>query len=92
MLFGFEAHFDVFWQLILQKRVDLVIIPCASTFNSEQRWKELLKTRAFLSNTAILKVNRIGNVSGDEEWRFYGDSFFVNAFGELCENLSDRED
>ena len=92
LLFGFEAHFDVFWQLILQKRVDLVIIPCASTFNSEQRWKELLKTRAFLSNTAILKVNRIGNVSGDEEWRFYGDSFFVNAFGELCENLSDREE
>lgn len=90
LLFGFETHFDTFWQLILQKQLDLIIVPCASTFNSAQRWRELLKTRAFLSSTAILKVNRIGG--NDEEWKFYGDSFFVDAFGQMSESLSDKEE
>lgn len=89
LLFGFEVHFDAFWQLILQKKLDLVIVPCASTFNSIQRWRELLKTRAFLSSTAILKVNRIG---GDGEWKFYGDSFLVDAFGQINDNLSNKEE
>lgn len=88
VLFGFETHFDAFWQLILQKKLDLVIVPCAATFNSKQRWRELLKTRAFLSSTAILRVNRIG----DGEWNFYGDSFFVDAFGQITESLSDKEE
>lgn len=88
VLFGFEAHFDAFWQVILQKKLDLVIIPCAGTFNSQQRWRELLKTRAFLNSTAILRVNRIG----DGEWKFYGDSFFVDAFGQISQNLSDKEE
>lgn len=88
VLFGFETHFDAFWQLILQKKLDLIIVPCAATFNSKQRWRELLKTRAFLSSTAILRVNRIG----DGEWTFYGDSFFVDAFGQITESLSDKEE
>lgn len=89
VLFGFEVHFDAFWEQILHKKFDLIIVPCASTFNSAQRWREVLKTRAFLSSTAILKVNRIG---GEGEWKFYGDSFLVDSFGQITENLSDKEE
>ena len=93
LLFGFEAHFDTFWQLILQKKLDLVIMPCANTFESKQRWRELLKMRAFLSSTAILRVNRIGQAkSGSEVWEFYGDSLYVDAFGQIKECLSDKEE
>ena len=93
LLMGFEAHFDAFWQLILRKKLDLVILPCANTFASAQRWRELLKTRAFLSSTAILRVNRIGQAkSGEEAWEFYGDTLFVDAFGQIKEALSDKEE
>lgn len=89
VLFGFETHFDAFWVQILHKKFDLIIVPCAGTFNSAQRWRELLKTRAFLSSTAILRVNRIGTAG---EWKFYGDSFLVDAFGQISESLSDKEE
>lgn len=92
LLFGFEAHFDVFWQMIMKKKIDLVIIPTASTFESNQRWLELLKTRAFLNSTNILRVNRIGNLKQENEWKFYGDSFFIDAFGQLQEQLGDKEE
>ncbi|HEC1781140.1 TPA: carbon-nitrogen hydrolase family protein [Campylobacter lari] len=92
LLFGFEAHFDIFWQMIMKKKIDLVIIPTASTFESNQRWLELLKTRAFLNSTSILRVNRIGNLKQENEWKFYGDSFFINAFGEVQEQLGDQEE
>ncbi len=90
LLFGFEAHFDVFWQEIMAKKIDLVIIPTASTFSSKQRWEELLKTRSFLNSVSILRVNRIGKQS--EEWNFYGDTFFIDAFGELKTRLGSEEE
>ncbi|MCH5335982.1 MAG: carbon-nitrogen hydrolase family protein [Campylobacter sp.] len=90
LLFGFEAHFDIFWQEIMAKKIDLVIIPTASTFSSKQRWEELLKTRAFLNSTSILRVNRIGKQS--EEWNFYGDTLFIDAFGEIKERLGSEEE
>ncbi|EAI8646701.1 TPA: carbon-nitrogen hydrolase family protein [Campylobacter lari] len=92
LLFGFEAYFDIFWQMIMKKKIDLVIIPTASTFDSNQRWLELLKTRAFLNSTNILRVNRIGNLKQENEWKFYGDSFFIDAFGEVQEQLGDQEE
>ncbi|TEY02381.1 carbon-nitrogen hydrolase family protein [Campylobacter sp. US33a] len=91
LMFGFEAHFDIFWQQVMAKKIDLVIIPTASTFQSTQRWQELLKTRAFLNSTSILRVNRIGNLKNNEEWKFYGDTMFINAFGEIEDRLGNEE-
>ncbi|MBZ7931623.1 MULTISPECIES: carbon-nitrogen hydrolase family protein [Campylobacter] len=90
LLFGFEAHFDGFWKMIMQKKIDLVIIPTASTFESKKRWEELLKMRAFLNSTSILRVNRIGKLK--EEWNFYGDTMFIDAFGEIQERLGNEEE
>ncbi|EPC9496993.1 carbon-nitrogen hydrolase family protein [Campylobacter coli] len=90
LLFGFEIHFDIFWQQIMAKKIDLVIVPSACTFESKQRWEELLKTRAFLNSTSILRVNRIGKTK--DEWNFYGDTLFINAFGGIESKLGSEEE
>ncbi|MDO4674022.1 carbon-nitrogen hydrolase family protein [Campylobacter sp.] len=92
LIFGFEAHFDRFWKEVRAKKIDLVLIPTASTFESMQRWEELLKMRAFLNQVSILRVNRVGTLKHSEEWKFYGDSFFINAFGELESRLGSGEE
>ena len=92
LLFGFETHFDLFWQEIRAKKIDLVIVPSVCTFGSQKRWEELLKTRAFLNQVSILRVNRIGSAKHSEEWKFYGDSFFIDAFGEMKDRLGGEEE
>lgn len=93
VLFGFETHFDLFWQEIMAKKIDLVIVPSASTFESKERWEMLLRTRAFLNSTNILRVNRIGSSKSDtREWKFYGDTLFINAFGEVQDRLGGEEE
>ncbi|TQR33044.1 carbon-nitrogen hydrolase family protein [Campylobacter sp. MIT 99-7217] len=95
LMFGFEVHFDEFWQEVRAKKVDLVIVPCACAFNSQQRWLELLKTRAFLNSVNILRINRIGTLKtphSEQEWYFYGDTFFINAYAELVDKLGDKEE
>lgn len=90
VLFGFETHFDIFWREIRAKKIDLVLVPTASTFESKKRWEELLKTQAFLNQVSILRVNRIG--LSKDEWNFYGDSLFINAFGEVESRLGSEEE
>ena len=45
---GFELHFDPFWAEVTRKKIDLVLLPTASTFGSHNRWREIIKTKAFL--------------------------------------------
>ncbi|QCD44730.1 carbon-nitrogen hydrolase family protein [Campylobacter mucosalis] len=96
--FGFEAHFDVTFLNLMSKKIDVLLLPTASTFESNKRWEELLKMRAFTNNIYILRVNRIGSYkpkpkcqSGDEIWKFYGDSFVVSPFGEIANRLGNDE-
>ena len=89
---GFELHFDKIWEFIISKKVDLVLLPTASTFESKKRWRELIKMRAFLNNCYILRANRVGEYRDEEHrWHFYGDSLFVNPDGEIDMRLEDRE-
>jgi len=89
---GFEIHFDKFWESIQRKRVDLVLLPTASTFSSKYRWRELISTRAFLNNCYILRANRVGDFTEEEiRWHFYGDSILVNPDGNIEMKLEDRE-
>ncbi|MBT0878177.1 MULTISPECIES: carbon-nitrogen hydrolase family protein [unclassified Campylobacter] len=91
VLFGYEIHFDEFFKKA--NELDLLIIPTANTYNSNSRWCELIKMRAFLNNTNILRVNRIGVSEVDElEWNFYGNSFLCNAYGDIVQELSDAEE
>ncbi|NOX16353.1 MAG: carbon-nitrogen hydrolase family protein [Epsilonproteobacteria bacterium] len=81
---GFEAHFDTVWMEAMDKNIDVVLMPSSSTFDSAQRWLELLKTRAFLNSMYILRANRVGNYSDDKiSWKFYGHSKLVNPYGEI---------
>ncbi len=93
VLFGFESHFNYFFDSFIKKRVDVVLIPTASTFESNQRWRELLKTRAFTGNFYILRANRIGDFKEQKgKWEFYGESFFINPDGEIEIALSNKEE
>ena len=90
---GFEIHFDVMWQEMMKKNVDVVLVPSVSAFDSQERWNEILKTRAFLNNMYILRVNRIGNYENKNSfWRFYGKSLFISPCGEIESMLGSEEE
>ncbi len=89
---GFELHFDPIWEYISQKKIDLVLLPTASTFGSHNRWRGLIKSRAFIHGCYILRANRLGEYKEDDiKWRFYGDSMLVNPNGEVEMVLEDKE-
>jgi predicted amidohydrolase len=89
---GFELHFDYFWQTVTEKKVDLVLLPTASTFGSHNRWREIIKTKAFLHGCFVLRANRLGEYSDDEvNWKFYGDTMLVSPEGEVEMMLEDKE-
>ncbi len=94
ILSGFEANFDFFWQEFLKQDIDLVIVPNAATFYSNERWQMLLKTRAFCNNCYVLRVNRIGEVRDEDKnvWRFYGESFLADSNGKIVVELGDSEE
>lgn len=90
--FGFEAHFDIIWQHFMQKKVDCVLMPTASTFESNERWEMLLKTRAWLNSVFIIRANRIGKTQFlDRECDFYGNSFAIDPNGEMINALRNEE-
>ena len=89
---GFELHFDPFWEQVTQKKIDLVLLPTASTFGSHNRWREIIKTKAFIHGCFILRANRLGEYSDNEvKWKFYGDTMLVSPEGEIEMMLEDKE-
>jgi len=89
---GFELHFDPFWSYVTEKKIDLVLLPTASTFGSHNRWREIIKTKAFLHSCYILRANRLGEFSDTNiKWKFYGDSMLVDPSGEIYMMLEDKE-
>lgn len=92
-LFGYEAHFDEFWLKFKRLDVDLALIPSASTFDSLNRWREMLKTRAFLNSCYILRANRVGEYQMESStWKFYGDTLWVKPNGEIEDSLGEKEE
>ena len=93
MMMGFELHFDPLWEMARKKRVDAVLLPTASTFESAPRWREIIKTRAFLNSLYVIRVNRTGHHTYDDQtWQFYGDSLVANPFGDVEEALGNKEE
>ncbi|MEA1892741.1 MAG: carbon-nitrogen hydrolase family protein [Campylobacterota bacterium] len=90
---GFEIHFDELWKQISQKNVDAVLLPSVSTFDSYDRWKNLILSRAFTHNCFVLRANRIGEYIDKEfSWKFYGDSILASPNGELLTHLGNKEE
>ena len=90
---GFEIHFDPIWRFIEEKKIDCMIVPSISTFGSYDRWEAILKTRAFTHNCYVIRANRIGKYSDNQEiWDFYGDSFLISPHGELLNHLGNEEE
>lgn len=93
ILNAYETNFDVCWQEIMRKNVDIVLVPSACAFFSKMRWVELLKTRAFTNSVYILQVNRVGEHKYEnEKWKFYGQSMLIDPFGEIEDELGNAEE
>jgi len=90
---GYELHFDDFFELLKPKNIDCILVPSVSTFESYDRWKSLITSRAFTNNCYILRANRIGEFNDKEyDWKFYGDSLLASPDGELQEHLGNKEE
>ena len=90
---GFELHFDKMFLSLASKKIDAILVPSVSTFESSQRWKNLVTTRAFTNNCYILRANRIGEYKDKEHlWQFYGDSILASPNGEVLSHLGNREE
>ncbi len=90
---GFEIHFDKIFEHIQSKKVDCILVPSVSTFESYERWKSILTTRAFTNNCYILRANRIGEYKDKEfNWGFYGDSLLISPNGEVLSHLGESEE
>ena len=90
---GFELHFDEFFSLLTSKNIDCILVPSISTFESFERWKVLITSRAFTQNCYILRANRIGEYKEKEtSWQFYGDSVLASPNGELLQHLGNSEE
>lgn len=90
---GYELHFDEVFIEVMKKNIDVVLVPSSSTFDSSQRWQELLKMRALLNNVYILRANRVGTYKeGEIGWKFYGHSNLISPWGEITMSLGDKEE
>ncbi len=90
---GFEIHFDELFSELNSKNIDCILLPSVSTFDSFNRWKSLISTRAFTHNCYILRANRIGEYKDKEHtWKFYGDSFLASPNGDIIEHLGNKEE
>ena len=89
VMFGFEAHIEKFWEYFNKKNVDCILIPSVGTFNSYQRWLNILQTKAFLNHKYVIRANRIGAY---KDWEFYGKSFGISPEGEILNILGNKEE
>ncbi len=90
---GFELHFDTIFTQLQGKKVDCILAPSVSTFDSFERWKALITTRAFTNNCYILRANRIGEYIDKEfSWQFYGDSILASPNGDILTHLGNKEE
>ncbi|WP_457746142.1 carbon-nitrogen hydrolase family protein [Sulfurimonas sp.] len=90
---GFELHFDEIIQKLNAKNIDCILTPSVSTFESYERWKSLISTRAFTHNCYVLRANRIGEYTDKENtWNFYGDSILAAPNGEIITHLGNKEE
>jgi len=90
---GFELHFDEIFHSLKEKKVDAILVPSVATFESYERWKALISTRAFTNNCYVLRANRIGEYLDKEfSWKFYGDSVLASPHGEILSHLGNKEE
>ncbi|MRJ02785.1 MAG: carbon-nitrogen hydrolase family protein [Epsilonproteobacteria bacterium] len=94
VLAGFEIHFDYFWHQFMRENTDLVLLPTVSTFESYNRWQELIKMRAFTNGCFILRANRIGEYRDNTGlvWKFYGESLLAGPDGTVIQMLGTNEE
>ena len=71
------------------KGADIVFAPNAASLNSHALWERAIASNAFANNIFVFRVNRVGQEDGIA---FYGRSFCVDPWGEMCSELAGSKD
>ena len=62
-----------------------VFAPTAAASNSQDLWMRMISANAFANGMYVFRVNRVG---AESKQKFYGQSFCVNPFGDLVDQVS----
>ena len=82
----YDNFFPEIHRILALKGADLIVAPTAASVNSgRERWLTVLASQAITNAIDIFRVNRVGL---DGMLRFYGESFIINAAGELLDQPS----
>ncbi len=73
-----DSFFPEGFRILALKGAKLIVVPTASAFNTQKRWKVVLSSHALVNNVFILRVNRLGKEKYQE---FYGNSFLIGPDG-----------
>jgi N-carbamoylputrescine amidase len=76
-------------RVLALKGAEIVFAPNAASLNSHNLWERAISSNAFANNVFIFRVNRVGQEDGIS---FYGRSFCVDPWGEMCSELAGGKD
>ncbi len=71
------------------KGAEIVFAPNAASLDSHALWERAIGSNAFANNMFIFRVNRVGQEEGIS---FYGRSFCMDPWGEMCSELAGGKD
>ncbi len=80
VLLSWDAFFPEAARILALAGAELLVVPTANAFASQERWEKVLAGNAVTNAVFVLRVNRVGN---EGRQSFYGASFGLNPHGEL---------
>jgi len=80
VLLSWDAFFPEAVRILALKGAEVLAVPTANAFASQDRWEKLLAGGAVANALFVLRVNRVGT---EERQTFYGASFGLNPHGEM---------
>jgi N-carbamoylputrescine amidase len=79
VLLSWDAFFPEAARILALGGAELLVVPTANAFASQDRWEKVLAGSAIANAAFVLRVNRVGT---EERQAFYGSSFCLNPHGE----------
>lgn len=88
----FDLRFGAIFQELIMRKVDVIIIPSAFTYETGQaHWEILCRARAIETQSYLLAPAQTGiHFDHDQERRCYGHSMVVNPWGTIISELQEE--
>ena len=78
---GWDNFFPEGFRALGLKGAEVVFLPSAAAFASQERWLAMCVAHAFANGYYLMRVNRVGTEEGLD---FYGNSFCIRPDGDLA--------